>query len=96
MHDYLVYFDNDKVAGIRTQDWKLVTRFHYRNYNFTFDRPHYPALYNMEWDRAERFNAAQNEPEIWREMMELADEAGDEFRPLMQKQQIPYAKPASD
>jgi uncharacterized sulfatase len=85
-HEALVLFDNAEVAGLRTQDWKIVRRFNYRVYNYSFERRNYPPLFDMRRDPEERYNAATDQPAVYADLRHKLDQAVAEFAPLKSQQ----------
>jgi len=63
-HNYLLLFDNENIAGIRTQRWKLVYRTYYRGISFPLAEVNYTPLFDMETDPGEIYSAEQSEPKL--------------------------------
>jgi uncharacterized sulfatase len=85
-HDELVLFDNERVAGIRTQDWKLVTRTYYRSLDLPLDKYGYAQLIDVKADPAEAYNVAALHPDVMKDMLARAERAKNTFEPLGLKQ----------
>lgn len=51
LHDYLLFFNNEDIVGIRNQDWKLVTHTYYRRSLGAFEKfdqlPGFKSSYDM-------------------------------------------------
>lgn len=84
-HEALLFFDNDKIAAVRTQDWRLVVRSYYKTYDVPLDRFGYPLLFNMSGHGAEHFNLSHGNPEAMAEMMARLKEAREGLEGLPQK-----------
>ncbi|MEM9530956.1 MAG: sulfatase [Pseudomonadota bacterium] len=84
----LVLFNNEDIAGVRTQRWKYLVRAYYRDNYAAFDRFEagfgfaYPLLYDMSEPRPERYSVASLHPEITRRLEQQVEEARSEFEPL--------------
>jgi uncharacterized sulfatase len=63
-HDHLLLFNNEDIAGIRTQRWKLVARAQYRTLDIPLDAVGYTPLFDMANDPGERFAANQTAPDV--------------------------------
>jgi uncharacterized sulfatase len=81
-HDALVLFNNEKVAGLRTQRWKLVTRNYYRTYDLPLDRFGYPLLFDALRDPGEQYNMASRHPDVLRDLLARLAAAKATFEPL--------------
>lgn len=81
-HDHLLLFQNEDIAAIRTQSWKLVIRANYRS----LDRPlaafGYSPLFDMATDPQERFSANQTAPDIVKMLQEEIVQERKRFEPL--------------
>ena len=77
-HEYLLMFNADQLAGVRTQRWKLVVRTWYRGFNADIGRPayyHYPGLlFDLERDPQERYSYTREHPEVAQQMRDWLDE----------------------
>lgn len=81
-HDELILFDNEKVAGIRTDRWKFVTRSYYRTYDVPIGRLGGNMLFDVRADPAEAYNLASLHPEIVKDMRARFERARKTFEPL--------------
>ena len=86
-HDQLVLFNNERVAAIRTQRWKLVGRSYYRSYNVPLSKAGYWLLFDLESDPGENYNVAMRHPQILADMKARYAAAVATFEPLGVKQQ---------
>ncbi len=85
-HDELILFNNEKVAAIRTQDWKLVVRSYYRTLDLPIEQYGYAHLVDVKNDAGESYNVAALHPEVMKDMAARADRAKKTFEPLGLKQ----------
>ena len=92
-HDELILFNNEKVAAIRTQDWKLVLRSYYRTYDLPIDQYGYAHLVDVKNDPSEAYNVAALHPDVMKDMLARADRAKKTFEPLGLRQ-VPDRLPA--
>ncbi len=91
----LYLFNNEDVAGIRTQAWKYLVRGYYRDNYAAFDRFgegfgfEYPLLYDMTDPRAERYSVANLHPEVAEQMRQRIEAARQQFEPLRTRRAAP-------
>lgn len=85
-HDELVLFHNERVAAIRTQRWKLVSRTYYRGIELPLDSYGYAALVDVEADPSESYNMAALHPEVMKDMTARLERAKKIFEPMGLKQ----------
>lgn len=81
-HDELILFNNEKVAGVRTDRWKLVTRSYYRGYDLPLDRYGYAMLFDVRGDPSEAYNLAALHPDVFKDMKARFERARATFEPL--------------
>jgi arylsulfatase A len=81
-HDHLLLFQNEEIAAIRTQRWKLLVRANYRTLNLPLDSFGYTPLFDMANDAAERFAANQSEPEVVMALRAILATERKRFDPL--------------
>jgi uncharacterized sulfatase len=67
-HQFLLLFDNENIAGIRTQQWKLVAKSYYRGLMLPMDEVNYTPLFDMIRDPGEQYSADQTHPDIVKEL----------------------------
>jgi uncharacterized sulfatase len=82
-HDYLLLFDNENIAALRTQRWKLVVRSHYRTLSLPLTDVGYTPLYDMTNDPGEAYSAGQEQGELvarLREIIAAEQKRFDRFR----------------
>ena len=78
-HEALYFFNHDRIAGLRTQEWKMVVRADYRNIERWLPGRDLRLLFDMRTDPAERYSLAAHHPDKWREMEALLERGQQEF-----------------
>ena len=86
-HDELILFNNERVAAIRTQRWKLVGRSYYRGYNIPLSKAGYWLMFDLEADPGENYNVAMRHPQVFADMKARYEDAVAAYEPLGVKQQ---------
>ena len=81
-HTQLILFNNERVAALRTPQWKYVGRTYYRPYNVPLAAIGYPLLFDVTSDPGETINLAPRHPEIAAEMTAQYKSAQDHFESL--------------
>lgn len=81
-HEQLILFNNERVAALRTQQWKYIGRSYYRSYNVPLVALGYPLLFDVEQDPGETVNLAARHPEVAADMAQRFKAARDYFEPL--------------
>lgn len=81
-HQSLLLFNDEDIAGIRTDRWKLVVESYFRNATVALEQRGYPQLYDMKLDPSESYNVAALHPEVLRSLMKQWEAARREFEPL--------------
>ncbi len=72
-HDYLLFFDEDQIAAVRSGDWRLVLRSYYKTYNVPLDIFSYPLLFNLSTDPAEAYSLTDREPDEVKRLHAIVD-----------------------
>ena len=67
-HQALYFFNHDRIAAVRTQDWKIVVRADYRNIERVLPEHDVRLLFDMRKDPEERYSLAAHRPDKWREL----------------------------
>lgn len=93
-HDALILFNNERVAALRTPQWKYVGRSYYRSYNIPLAAFGYPLLFDVTRDSGETINLAARHPQVAADMAKRFAAARDTFEPLG-KSQIPDTIPSA-
>ncbi len=70
-HEVLYFFNHDRIAALRTQNWKIVVRADYRNIERLLPGRDIRLLFDMRTDPAERYSLAAHRPDKWRELETL-------------------------
>ena len=78
-HEALYFFNHDRIAGLRTQDWKIVVRADYRNVERWLPGRDLQLLFDMRADPMERYSLAAHRPDKWRELNALLMRGQQEF-----------------
>jgi uncharacterized sulfatase len=81
-HDELILFNNEQVAAIRTQRWKLVARSYYRHLDLPLDRYGWTGLFDVAADPSESYNLASAHPDVVADMTARLKRAQARFEPL--------------
>ena len=84
-HEALYFFNHDRIAAVRTQDWRIVVRADYRNIERLLPDHGIQLLFDMRKDPAERYSLAERRPDKWREMQALLERGQRELRPTAQE-----------
>jgi arylsulfatase A len=92
-HSHLLLFNNEDIAGIRTQQWKLVLREQYRTLDIPLSSFGYTPLFDMARDPGERFAANQSAPAMVKQLRELAATERARFAPLRTRPERPFTLP---
>jgi arylsulfatase A-like enzyme len=91
-HEQILLFDNTKVAAIRTQAWKLVTRVHTRAWHVNLGRFNYPLLFDIVRDPGENYSVASLHPAVAAELKARIETAQAFYEP-MTRAFPPYVRP---
>ncbi len=83
-HDVLYLFDSDRIAGVRSGQWKLVVETRYRGAIPSFDNPasYYGPnglLFNVQRDPSETYSFTRENPEVVLRMREFLLQGQQEF-----------------
>jgi uncharacterized sulfatase len=89
-HHYLYYFNNERVVGVRSQDWKYVTHSYYTGSLGAFEKfdqlPGFESSYDLLFDArgqdGEAYSYADRYPKVLDEHKAAIDRARAEFDPL--------------
>ncbi|MCR5881107.1 sulfatase [Phenylobacterium sp. J367] len=81
-HDELILFNNEQVAAIRTQRWKLVGRSYYRHLDLPLDRLGWTGLFDVQADPSESYNLAAAHPDVLADMKARMQRAQAKFEPM--------------
>jgi arylsulfatase A len=92
-HDHLVLFNNEDVSAIRTQQWKLVVRAHYRTLDIPLAEFRHAPLFDMARDPGENYAANQSAPDLVAALTKVAEAEKARFAPMRTRPEKPFAVP---
>lgn len=83
-HEVLYLFNNDRIAGVRSGQWKLVLETRYRAAVNSFDNPdsYYGPiglLFDVQRDPSETYSYAREFPDVVSKMRELLEQGQEEY-----------------
>jgi uncharacterized sulfatase len=87
-HEFLYFFDNEDIAAVRTQRWKLVVRAYYRTGLAAFDTFQEvlgfsnTLLFDMTAPHPERYSQARDNPDALATLEAYLTRGRSEFEPL--------------
>ena len=87
-HEFLYFFDNEDIAAVRTQRWKLVVRAYYRTSLVAFETIEkvlgfsYPLLFDMTTPHPERYSQARDNPDALATLEAYLRQGRSEFEHL--------------
>ena len=81
-HEKLYIFADEKIAGIRTQNWKAVFLARYRGINRWLPKHDVRLLFNMLKDPFEQYSVVTSHEDIWQQMTTYLQEGVDELESL--------------
>ena len=81
-HDELILFNNEKVAGIRTDRWKYVARSYYRGTEYPLAAINSELLFDIRADPSEAYNLASLHPDVVADLRSRLQRAQATFEPL--------------
>jgi uncharacterized sulfatase len=90
IHDYLLYFNNERVVGARSQDWKYVTHAYYTGSLGAFEKfdelpgfvSSYDLLFDVQGMDSEAYSVAQRNPAVVERHKKIVEQARAEFAKL--------------
>lgn len=94
-HEVLAFFDNDRIAAVRTQRWRLVVQTFYRNWLVPLERFGAVHLFDLETHGDELFNVAEDHPEVVDDLTARLDMLRSELEGLPQ-QETPLNLPSAN
>ena len=83
-HEALYLFNNDRIAGVRSGQWKLVVETRYRAAVNSFDNPdsyYGPVglLFDVQRDPSETYSYSREFPEVVSKMRDFLEQGQEEF-----------------
>lgn len=96
-HDFLYYFNNENLVGIRSPKWKLVTHAYYTGSLGAFEKfdqlPGFEGAYNLllktDPVEGEAYSFAEREPEVLERLTRQLTKKRKEFDPLRTRPKEP-------
>lgn len=85
-HDVLYFFEQDKIAAVRTQRWRYVVSTFYSRYLVDQEQINYPLLFDIERQGSELYNMAANEPQVEARMKALLADGRARLEGLPQRE----------
>lgn len=85
-HEALYFFEQDRIAAVRTQRWRYVVQTFYSKYLVEHERMHYPLLFDIGRHGSEIYNMAPNEPGVETQMRDLLQRGRAQLEGLPQRQ----------
>ena len=67
-HEVLYFFNNERIAALRTQNWKMVVQASYRDIQRRLREHDVLLLFDMRKDPQERYSLAAHRPDKWQEL----------------------------
>ncbi len=67
-HEALYYFSNERIAAVRTRNWKMLVQARYLGIDRRLPEHGVHLLFDMRTDPAERYSMAAHRPDKWREL----------------------------
>lgn len=69
-HEVLYYFSDERIAAVRTPNWKMMVQARYRGIDRRLPEHDVLLLFDMRKDPGERYSIAAHRPDKWRELQE--------------------------
>ena len=70
-HSHLVFFNEDQIAAVRKDNWRLVVRSYYKQYDVPLSIRNYPLLFNLLLDPQERYSFTPDEPQLVDQLLKI-------------------------
>jgi uncharacterized sulfatase len=84
-HEHLIFFEEDRIAAIRTERWRFVTLSFYRSLLARLEQIDSQLLFDLQTHGAELYNVADAYPETVASFRDLLARLRSEFEGLPQK-----------
>ena len=81
-HKVLYFFNNERIAALRTQDWKMVVQASYRDIQRRLPEHDVLLLFDMRVDPQERYSLAAHRADKWQELQALLELGQQELEVL--------------
>ena len=73
-HDYLLFFNEDQIAAIRSGRWRLVLRSYYKSYSIPLAEYDYPLLFDLSRDPGEQYSLAPDQPAVVARLLGIVEQ----------------------
>ena len=84
-HDVLYYFSDERIAALRTPNWKMLVRARYRGIDRRLPEHDVLLLFDMRADPQERYSMAAHRPDKWQELQAYLARGQQELEALPRK-----------
>ena len=84
-HEVLYYFSDERIAALRTRDWKMVVQARYRGIDRRLPEHGVLLLFDMRKDPMERYSMEAHRPDKWRELHTYLERGQRELESLAKK-----------
>ena len=81
-HEKLYLFSDERIAGVRTQQWKTMLRARYRGIDRWLPEHDVRLLFDMAAEPFERYSQAAHREDVWSRMMKHYDEGVEQLQSL--------------
>lgn len=88
-HEELILFNNELVAAVRTQKWKLIVRAYYRTIDIPLERINSWVLVDLAQDPGEAYDVSALHPDVLADMTARLERAKAKFEPMGLHQPAP-------
>jgi len=89
-HEFLFLFDKDRIAGVRSGNWKLVTETKYQTSVTRFDHPnsYYGSglLFDLAKDPSETYSFGRENPEVVQRLLQYLEQGRQELSAYVPEQ----------
>ena len=84
-HDVLYYFSDERIAALRTPNWKMLVQARYRGIDRRLPAHDVLLLFDMRTDPQERYSRAAHRPGKWQELQTYLARGQQELEALARK-----------
>ena len=84
-HDVLYYFSDERIAAVRTPNWKMLVQARYRGIDRRLPEHGVLLLFDMRTDPQERYSMAAHRPDKWQELQAHLARGQEELETLARK-----------
>lgn len=72
-HEYLLFFNEDQIAAVRSGAWRLVLRSYYKSYDVPHATLGYPLLFDLARDPGEQYSMAPDQPAVVARLLAIVE-----------------------